>query len=77
MIFSGVGQVVKTSAFHAGIMGSIPIRRINSLKKGFKKMSSNNYQLLLSDLLKSLEEKGIDVTKLNLIEEKDEETNFE
>jgi hypothetical protein len=40
-------------------------------------MSSNNYQLLLSDLLKSLEEKGIDVTKLNLIEEKDEETNFE
>ena len=39
-------------------------------------MSSNNYQLLLSDLLKSLEEKGIDVTKLNLIEEKDEETNF-
>ena len=40
-------------------------------------MSSNNYQLSLSDLLKSLEEKGIDVTKLNLIEEKDEETNFE
>lgn len=40
-------------------------------------MSPNNYQLLLSDLLKSLEEKGIDVTKLNLIEEKDEETNFE
>lgn len=40
-------------------------------------MSSNNSQLLLSDLLKSLEEKGIDVTKLNLIEEKDEETNFE
>lgn len=40
-------------------------------------MSSNNYQLLLSDLLKSLDEKGIDVTKLNLIEEKDEETNFE
>lgn len=40
-------------------------------------MSSNNYELLLSDLLKSLEEKGIDVTKLNLIEEKDEETNFE
>lgn len=40
-------------------------------------MSSNNYQLLLSDLLKRLEEKGIDVTKLNLIEEKDEETNFE
>ena len=40
-------------------------------------MSSNNYQLLLSDLLKNLEEKGIDVTKLNLIEEKDEETNFE
>lgn len=40
-------------------------------------MSSNNYQLLLSDLLKSLEEKVIDVTKLNLIEEKDEETNFE
>ena len=40
-------------------------------------MSSNNYQLLLSDLLKSLDEKGIDLTKLNLIEEKDEETNFE
>lgn len=40
-------------------------------------MSSNNYQLLLSYLLKSLKEKGIDVTKLNLIEEKDEETNFE
>lgn len=40
-------------------------------------MSSNNYQLLLSDLLKSLEEKEIDITKLNLIEEKDEETNFE
>lgn len=40
-------------------------------------MSSNNYQLLLSDLLKSLDEKGIDVTTLNLIEEKDEETNFE
>lgn len=40
-------------------------------------MSPNNYQLLLSDLLKNLEEKGIDITKLNLIEEKDEETNFE
>jgi hypothetical protein len=40
-------------------------------------MSSNNSQLLLSDLLKSLEEKGINVTKLNLIEEKDKETNFE
>jgi len=40
-------------------------------------MSSNNSQLLLSDLLKSLNEKGIDVTKLNLIEEKDEKTNFE
>ena len=37
LLISGVGQVVKTSAFHAGIMGSIPIRRINSLKKGFKK----------------------------------------
>ena len=36
-------------------------------------MSSNNYQLLLSDLLKSLDEKGIDVTKLNVIEEKDKE----
>lgn len=75
MIFSGVGQVVKTSAFHAGITGSIPVRRINLFLKGLK-MSSNNYQLLLSDLLKSLEEKGIDITKLNVIEEKDiEEIN--